>query len=42
VKYPHLKEGQMLPAAECPGDSRFVENGTIYTNGVSGAVGGTG
>ena len=40
VMYPHLKEGQMLPAAECPGDSRFVENGTIYTNGVSGAVGG--
>ena len=40
VMYPHLKEGQMLPAAECPGDSRFVENGTIYTNGSSGAVGG--
>ena len=40
VLYPWLKEGQMLPAAECPGDARFVENGTIYTNGTSGAVGG--
>ena len=40
VMYPHLKKGQMLPAAECPGDSRFVENGTIYTDGTSGAVGG--
>ena len=37
VLYPWLKEGQMLPAAECPGDARFVENGTIYTNGSSGA-----
>ena len=40
VLYPWLKEGQMLPAAECPGDARFVENGTIYTNGTSGAEGG--
>ena len=37
VLYPWLKEGQMLPAAECPGDARFLENGTIYTNGSSGA-----
>ena len=38
VKYPNLKKGQYLPAAECLGDSRFVEDGTTYTWGASGGV----